>query len=392
MGDPWHAERSPWPSASLPARADVAVIGAGPAGLCLAVLLAEAGVNVAVLEAHTALGSGAFGRGTGTALGWLLDHPHRLLASLGDTEGRRFLAFVDRSLALARDLLEPSDGWHPDGALVVPGWEEEIPEVQAGLEASGLAATLTRTVQQVRDQQGLSIIGDARFVPGGARFHPVRALTALGRRATCAGATIVPGCEVSEIDASGGAPSLRTSRGTLRAELVVIAGGTGSLGLDPLSSSFALPLWQHALEVALPAAPAPEQLVLAGGHGQIRVRSMPDGHWLVGGLRTESATLGGPSRASLRRLMLAFVGSLAGTPAPGERQIVRAWAAPCAHTRDVLPLVGPVPGKVRVLLCTGFNGHDAELAFGAARAVSQGILHGRAEAVPRCLDPRRCLP
>mgnify|MGYP006275290005 CR=1 FL=1 len=57
------------PDAPLPPRVDVAIVGAGPAGLLLGLLLAEAGISVVVLERQSRASSSTV-PGSSTPAGW----------------------------------------------------------------------------------------------------------------------------------------------------------------------------------------------------------------------------------------------------------------------------------------------------------------------------------
>jgi glycine oxidase len=61
-------------------------------------------------------------------------------------------------------------------------------------------------------------------------------------------------------------------------------------------------------------------------------------------------------------------------------------AVPC----DVLPLVGPVPGRPRVLVLAGFGRNSPGLALVAAEVVAQLLLSGRADHAT-AFSPRRFL-
>ena len=58
-------------------------------------------------------------------------------------------------------------------------------------------------------------------------------------------------------------------------------------------------------------------------------------------------------------------------------------------TCDGLPLVGPIPGRSRVLSCTGFAGHQAAVGIGAARAVADGLLGESSIQVPELFSLSR---
>ncbi len=391
MDDPWSGARGLREPGFLPPRAEVAVVGAGPAGLTVALLLAQEGVDVVVLEAREQLGLGSFGLGPGLAMGWLHDHPHRLFASLGEEETRSLLAFIQRNHELADSLLGPSGAWRPCRGLVLPGGPREVPEVRAGIHALAAEAPPAWSPGRVREELGLTIPGPARCVPHAAQYHPVRCLRALAQRATRAGARIVAGCTVHEVDAHNGAPAVRTEHGELVAELVVLAGGASGLALDHSLESFSVSLLHHATLASVSGMVPPPGLVVSAWSGLVRARGVADGAWLVAGGRDAAAATRPETQSAIQRLQLAFLSALAGSALTEPVRPLTTWSVEVAHTRDGLPMIGPVPGKVRVVLCSGFNGHDADLAFEAASATTCGILEGRPVRLPRCLESRRCL-
>src|SRR5262245_30266076 len=95
--------RSVWletaaPAVSLPAlssdrRAEVAIVGAGYAGLNAALRLAELGRQAVVLDACEP-GFGASGRNGGQVIAGLKYDPDELLAMYGEERGHRLVAFV----------------------------------------------------------------------------------------------------------------------------------------------------------------------------------------------------------------------------------------------------------------------------------------------------------
>ena len=58
------------------------------------------------------------------------------------------------------------------------------------------------------------------------------------------------------------------------------------------------------------------------------------------------------------------------------------WSTIMTHTCDGLPLLGPIPGRSRVISCAGFAGHQATLGVGAARAIADGLLDENHIEVP----------
>src|SRR5512143_856335 len=89
----WHttADKPSFPEGPLPARVDVAVIGAGLTGLSAALSLAQGGASVAVLEAESA-GWGASSRNGGMVLTGLKLGASELIAKYGRALARRLHA------------------------------------------------------------------------------------------------------------------------------------------------------------------------------------------------------------------------------------------------------------------------------------------------------------
>ena len=93
---------------------DVAVIGAGYAGLSAALKLAGSGVSVCVLEAEH-VGYGASGRNGGfCCLGGTTLDQHQLIGKFGLDEARRFLAYQVAGINLVAQRL---DAWGVDVAI-----------------------------------------------------------------------------------------------------------------------------------------------------------------------------------------------------------------------------------------------------------------------------------
>jgi glycine/D-amino acid oxidase-like deaminating enzyme len=82
----------------------------------------------------------------------------------------------------------------------------------------------------------------------------------------------------------------------------------------------------------------------------------------------------------------AFLGELLGT----EPRVERRWAGIFGLTQDLLPLVGPVPGRDGTWVAAGYSGHGNVLGFLCGTLVANAIL-GRDDPLLTLFDPARLL-
>lgn len=373
--------RAPEP---LPERVEVAIVGGGVAGLATAALLAENGARVALVEAGPVLGGGFSGRDAGMALTTLLEHPGRLVAALGPEQTREILRFLQENL----DLLDQAGLLHRTGSLAVAAMPGEEADVEAGIEAlTLLGIPAERWPAERLAAWGIRATGPARFVPGDGLVAPDLALAALADRARTAGATLLVNAKVDALDDR----RLHVAGRALTAEIVVLTAGWSLARLLPWLADKLTPVRSQALVLA-PPCPFPPHALLAQ-HGTVFARPMPDDGLLVGGCRwaTPHMEVGETDDRivvpAIDRHIRGFVARH--LPHLADRPVTHRWSAIATHTCDGLPIVGPLPGRPRLIVCTGWNGQPWAYALRAARAVADGLLTGRALGVPKPLSPSR---
>ena len=376
LGDPFWLEGSTPRYRPLPGDegVDVAVVGAGVTGLSCARTLAEAGLQVRVVEARRA-GTGASGRNGGFAL-------RGTAAPYDQARFPDLMRLTEDALARVHALA--GDTFRRVGSLRVAVSEEELEALRrehAALAEDAFAA-------EWREWRELPPALRPHALAG--IFHPLdgaldqgRWIRRLAEIAVAAGAKIAEETKATALDGT----ALATSRGTVSAGTVVVAtdGYTGGLvpELDPLVVS--------VRGQALATAPLPEALFpcpVYARFGYDYWQQLPDCRLVIGGRRDtdlagETTSVEEPTAAIQARIE-ALLFDLLGVVPP----ITHRWAGLMGFSRDYLPLVGELPARPGVWVSIGYSGHGNVLGFACGDLVAQAIL-GRRDERLRLLSPER---
>ncbi len=349
-------------------RADVVVFGAGLAGTATALYLARAGVDVLVIESSAA----APDQGLGHVELGVVEQPARTIAALGADQAAELFAFTDNN----KRLLEEDGLFERSGALWVSASVGEHADIERALQllpGMGIRAEFL-DADAVAKRTGAPSLGQALWLPDDGRLVPSASATLL-TLARDAGARFALGT--------------RAARADVEAELVVVAAGCDSGGIESgLATAFT-----SVRDAALLTGPASH--ILPGnrrsGHGWTTWRDHPGGGVVVSGSRWATPHLElGESDASvieprIQRKLEDFAMRQLGITEPA---VVKRWAWTFAQTRDSLPIIGPMPGDSRTIAAVGFGPNPASFAFAAARAVADGIT-GEGGRVPAFLASTR---
>ncbi len=317
------------------------IVGAGLAGACAALWLAEHGEAVSVLEAERPA-AGASGAAAGlanplmgrrAAPAWRFEDG---LAALHET----------LSLAGAPGLFRPTGVLRParDGAQAKHFREraEAMPQHARWRSPGALAEAYP----------GLTAPHGALWIPGGGAVDLAEMTRELLRAATRRGASLRTGIRVTGWGEERHHAFVTTASERVEADRVVLALGDGFRRFSELE---ALPLHRIKGQTArLARPPATGDLPSLSGFGYV----VPDGEALVVGSSYEHA-FGDvlPSRAQSEALRAQAAQML---PALADAEILDARAGvrvtvPRRVSPRRLPLLGPLPGRRRVWVFTGLG-------------------------------------
>ena len=379
---------------SVPARADVAVVGGSLAGLVLAELLASEGVDVVVLEAAPELGAGWSGRHHGVAGLGLADHPIRLVRSLGEPVARSLVQWTAESLALAeeRGLLAAQ------GVVTAALGDVEADEVGLSIE---LLHRWGRQVTPLDAQEVCARMGTDRFGPGwvdpkAGAVDAAHALVQVAEAAERRGATVCRGARVRLT--RDGRPENEVvgeqdgAAFVMKADVVVHCAGAAAAVLDPFFGDKVYPVRFQMQRVQSRAAARISLPPLSSQLSYLQGAPRDDGTYVWGGCRwaTPHLEVGEADDSKLSdavdERLTSTRESLLGLV---DVDVLERWAGIMTFTCDGLPIVGPLPGRVQHIACLGFNGRPWSHAFRAAQAVRDGLMDGRSTGMPELLSPQR---
>jgi len=364
-------------------RCDVAVVGAGFAGLTAAIELRQRGFDVVVLEAQR-VGDGASGRNGGQAIYGLACDITSIEDQLGRDDARRVFAMTLEALDDMRQRIRgfAIDCDWSDGHLAVATSERKARALRD--EVSLLAARYDHSLRWVERADLPRWIASPRYVAAAhdarsGHLHPLKYALGLARAADALGVRLHEGSLVSRMARDGDGVSLATEGGaTLRARHVLLA---GNVHLDAFSPALAPRLGARVMPVGTyivcskPLAPEQAQALIPCGAAVCDnnfildyFRTTADHRLLYGGRVSYSTRTPMNVAASMTTRMARTFPQLRGV------QAEFAWGGFVDISMNRAPDFGRLSeyGN-RVYYLQGFSGHGVALTGLAGKLVAEAI-------------------
>jgi glycine/D-amino acid oxidase-like deaminating enzyme/nitrite reductase/ring-hydroxylating ferredoxin subunit len=369
------------PELEADVRADVAVLGGGIVGITTALLLAEAGARVVLLEADR-LARGVTGNTTAKVTSQHGLVYARLRSRFGADGAHTYAEANEGALEwiaarVERDAIDCDFRRRPAYAYATSRGERSSAEDEAEAASdAGLRAWFTDTTPLPYETEGA-----VRF-ENQAEFHVRKYLFALVRALEGRDCRVFERTRAVEVDA--GEPCVvKTPGGRVTADRVVVA--THYPFLDrSLAFARVHPERSYAIACRIAGTP-PEGMFISAGSPTRSIRGVPldgDELLLVGGEGHRTGT-GGDTTERYRRLE-AFA-----REHWDVRSVEHRWSAQDNITVDGVPYVGRLtPRGERVLMATGFAKWGMTGGTAAAMIMSD-LLLGRDNPWARLFDPNR---
>lgn len=385
-------------SDSFPKETRVVVVGGGVVGTSVAYHLTLLGVRDVVLLEQNQLSAGTSWHAAGLV--------GRLRTSNSMTRINKYTAELYSQLEQETG---HSVGWKQVGSLIVAKSEDRMIQLRrtmAMAEIFGVEAHLI-SAEAAREKWPLIQIEDvlgAAWLPSDGKVIPKEIPVALAKGVRARGAQVFENVRVLEVEHQGGrATGVRTNRGTIRAEFVVLCGGMWSRELG-LKCGVSIPLYpvEHHYVVTesipgafdeLPVGRDPDLCIYFRGEGDAvmlgafqeyskawNVKKVPD-DFAFKLLEDDWEKFSVPLANGRHRI-----------PALRDCKFAKFVNGPESFTPDNNFILGEAPELKQLFVAAGFNSVGIASAGGAGKYLAEWMLGGEAPMDLWSVDIRRFGP
>jgi len=366
-------------------RVDIVIVGGGLTGTRTALGLAEAGVNVALLEGKE-IGWGSSGRSGGQCNPIWRATPDDLAKRLGGDVASRL---VDTTLRCADDLFADIERYGIDCDHEQNGWvqaahcrsaEKSLRRLADGWNAAGGNIEVLED-EEVARKCGSEAYSFALFHPKGGHVHPLSLTRGFARKAAELGAKLFENAPVNDMSREGDKWRLTTPSGSVLADKVILTTNAYTTDLQAGMQKTFFPL----VSVALATEPLSDNLqksVLPGGvtiadsrRAIYFARYDRDRRLIFGCVGSDDTKM--QSFGGLKRLQQ---GMSTVFPQLDETIVETSWSGRIAVTPEMMPhLHEPDQG---VLAGIGFSGRGIAMTSVMARCLVHKALGGGSDELP----------
>ncbi|MCZ0812024.1 MAG: NAD(P)/FAD-dependent oxidoreductase [Pseudomonadota bacterium] len=355
-------------------KADVCIIGAGYTGLSAALHLAEAGLDVVLLEAHR-VGFGASGRNGGQLGSGQRMEQDRLEKLVGPDDAAKLWDLAEDAKALVKSLIAR----HRIDCDLKPGIAHMcFSRAEVAAEhayADHLAARYGYDALQKLDRDGAqALCPSPRYVGGSldmsaAHLHPLNYALGLARAARDAGARIHENTLVSQIH-KGSPARVQAGQGAVSADHVILACNGYLGGLEPRVAARVMPI-NNFIGATEPLGDEAARVLtrdIAVADSKFVVnyfRLSPDKRLLFGGGESYGYRFPRDIGATVRKPMAQIFPHLANV------RFDYTWGGTLGITMKRMPyLARPAPN---MLSASGYSGHGVGSATHAGKLMADAI-------------------
>jgi glycine/D-amino acid oxidase-like deaminating enzyme/nitrite reductase/ring-hydroxylating ferredoxin subunit len=366
-----------YPTLTDPVDTDVAVVGGGIAGLCIAWTLARAGRRVTLLESGR-LAEATTGNTTAkvTAL-------HRTiyndLGGKADLYAQSQLAAIGQITAAVADIGVDCD-LEARVAYTYATSEKgarALRDEATAAAAAGLPAEFVTTTPLPFEVSG------AVRVTGQAQFHPRKFLLALADDLTRQGGRIYENSRVVEI--ADGHVTIE-SGALVRADDIVVATGFPAFDRPELFTRL-VPARELVVAAPIPSDADPDGMFIGTDDGRsVRTAPLDEGRRLL----IVTGEIYQPGEGGVEDRFTALADWMRDQFPTADAQY--RWSAQDYATSDKIPFVGRYPGRDKVWVATGFGGWGMTNAMMSAHLLTARITGAAVPQWADLYDPHRLHP
>jgi glycine oxidase len=351
---------------------DLAVVGGGIVGACLAEEFARAGASVVVADAGDEPGH-ATPRAAGLAV-----------VSLRYLTEPEFFSWLERGrLQLAADIarLEPEHGAFSVARPILRAVRGRDVAVLERHRDDRDIGTWIAAEDAVALMPGLAPGADVQYLvsPDGLVVNGARYLAAVRACAIRAGVDWRQNTEVKALVEDEGGVEVVTGRGPIRADLVALCAGAWS-GTSRFGAS--VPVYPLRGQTIRLAAAEPSAHIFSSAH---YMAPDVDGLLVVGATEEDAGFEAHCTAQGVMRLLRFAVSTV---PKLADATPVGLSAGLRPATKTGQPFVGRMPGRARVYVAAGHAGHGLLSARYTATCLVQGLVRGDWDELPELMCPQ----